>query len=173
MRERGFDIDCSHGRTDICVIGRIRDKTLTFYRFDHTKGEGAEAGRMAFDTRLYPSFAVSPDGSKIAVLNPAGIGNRIRLIPLEGGSTSELEVPGRRQLTDLCWAPDGKGWFVSSVTPANGEYLLHVGLRGESQVLYEQPQDGRDTWGDPSPDGKHLAFLRWTAERNVWMIDDF
>jgi hypothetical protein len=65
------------------------------------------------------------------------------------------------------------GWFIASKTPSNGEYLLHVDPRGESQVLFEQPTDGRNTWGIPSPDGKHLAFLRWTTSSNVWMIDDF
>jgi len=44
---------------------------------------------------------------------------------------------------------------------------------GKSQVLFEQAVDGLNTWGIPSPDGKHLAFLRWTTASNVWMIDDF
>jgi hypothetical protein len=106
-------------------------------------------------------------------VDPKGAGNRIRRIPLNGGSVSEVEVPGRKGLEGLNWAADGKGWFVPSVTPSNGEYLLHVNSRGESQVLYEQPEDGRDTWGVPSHNGKKLAFLRWTAATNVWMIDDF
>jgi hypothetical protein len=76
-------------------------------------------------------------------------------------------------LDTLHWAADGKGWFISSVTPGNGEYLLHVNLRGASQVLFEQIQDGRDTWGIPSHDGKRLAFLEWTYVKNVWMIDGF
>jgi hypothetical protein len=59
------------------------------------------------------------------------------------------------------------------VTPANGEYLLHVSVHGESKVLYEQPGDGRTTYRVPSHDGKHLAFLRWTNATNLWMIDDF
>jgi len=49
----------------------------------------------------------------------------------------------------------------------------YVSLRGESKVLYEQPEDGRTTYGIPSHDGKRLAFLRWTAASNVWTIDDF
>jgi hypothetical protein len=73
----------------------------------------------------------------------------------------------------LFWGAGGKGWFVSSVTPANGEYLLHVKPGGESQVLFEQALDGLDTWGIPSPDGNHLAFLKWATASNVWMIDDF
>jgi hypothetical protein len=128
---------------------------------------------MEYDSRLYPSFGVSPDGSEIAAIDPEGIGDGIRRIPLNGDIPSEVQVRGRKQLEVLFWASDGQGWFVSSVTPSNGEYLLHVDLQGESQVLYKQPQDGRDTWGIPSHNGKHLAFLEWSEGKNVWMIDNF
>jgi hypothetical protein len=146
---------------------------LTFYRFDHAKGQGGEIGRMEFDSRWSPSFDLSPDGSEIAAVDPKGIGNRIRRIPINGGNTSEVEVPGRKALEVLFWAADGKGWFVSSVMPGNGSCLLHVNPRGESKVLFEQPQDGLMTWGVPSHDGKQLAFLRWNNGTNVWMIEDF
>jgi len=173
LKDVGIDVACAFERPDICALVRLTNKTLAFYHFDHARGAGAEIGRMEYDSRLAPSFAVSPDGSEIGVLDSRGTGNRIRRIPLRGGAYSEVEVRGRKALEDLFWAADGKGWFLSSVTPANGEYLLHVNLQGESQVLYEQPQDGRTTWGIPTHDGKHLAFLRWTAPKNVWMIDGF
>jgi hypothetical protein len=173
IRDVGIDVSCASGRSEICVLARLRSKVLTFYSFDHAKGQGGEIAHMEFDSRLSPSFGLSPDGSEIAVLDPKGIGNRIRRIPLNGGNVSEVAVPGRKELNVLYWAADGKGWFASSVTPGNGQYLLHVNPRGESQVLFEQPQDGLDTWGVPSHDGKHLAFLRWTNAANVWMIDNF
>jgi hypothetical protein len=173
IRDAGIDVGCAAERPEICVLARLRGKVLTFYRFDHAKGQGGEVGHMEFDSRLSPSFKLSPDGSEIAAVDPQGIGNRIRRIPLNGGSASEVEVPGRKGLEVLFWATGGKGWYVSSTTPANGQYLLHVSPAGESQVLYEQALDGLDTWGIPSPDGKHLAFLRWTNATNVWIIDDF
>jgi hypothetical protein len=106
-------------------------------------------------------------------VNPQGSGNRIRLMPLNGGEFTEVKVRDRKALDTLHWAADGKGWFTASRTPGNGEFLLHVDRRGESQVLFEQIQDGRNTWGIPSHDGKHLAFLEWTYVKNVWMIDGF
>jgi hypothetical protein len=173
IRDAGIDVGCASTRPDICVLARLKSKVLTFYRFDHAAGQGGEIGHMEFDSPSSPSFDLSPDGSEIAVINPKGIGNRIRRIPLNGRNFSEVEVQGRKELEVLFWAPGGKGWFASSLTPTNGEYLLHVNSRGESHVLFEQPQDGRDTWGVPSHDGKHLAFLRWTNASNVWMIDNF
>lgn len=173
IRDAGIDVGCASERPEICVLARLRSKALTFYRFDHAKGQGGEIGHMEYDSRLSPSFGLSPDGSEIAALDPRGIGNRIRRIRLNGGDVSEVEVPGRKEMEVLFWASDGKGWFVSSVTPNNGEYLLHVNPRGESQVLFEQPEDGLTTWGIPSHDGKRLALLQWTKASNVWMIDDF
>ena len=123
--------------------------------------------------RLPPSFRPSPDASEIAAVDPKGMGNRIRHIPLNGGNVSEVEVSGRKGLNVLFWAADGKGWFVSSVTPSNGQNLFaHANPRGDSQVLFEQPQDALDTFGVPSHDGKRLAFLQWTNPSNVWMIDN-
>jgi DNA-binding winged helix-turn-helix (wHTH) protein len=173
MKDAGIDVSCASERSEICVLARLKGKVLKFYHFDHAKGESGEIGNMEFESRTPPSFELSPDGSQIAVLDPKAIGNRIRLISLNGQHASEVEVPGRRELRVLSWAADGKGWFVSSMLPNHGQNLLHVNPSGESQVLFEQPQDGMDTWGVPSHDGKHLAFLRWTNPSNVWMIDNF
>jgi len=173
IRDAGIDVGCASGRPEICVLARLRSKVLTFYSFDHAKGQGGEIGHMEFDSSRPPSFDLSPDGSEIAAVDPKGMGNRIRRIPLNGSNVSEVEVPGRKELSVLFWAADGKGWFVSSVTPNNGQYLLHVNPRGESQVLFEQPQDALETLGVPSHDGKHLAFLQWTNASNVWLIDNF
>jgi hypothetical protein len=173
LRDAGIEISCAAGKPEICVLERLNAKRLSFYHFDHAKGRGAEIGQMEYDSPEFPSFEVSPDGSEVAAVNPKGEGNRIRLIPLHGGGDSEVEVRGRKILESLHWTADGKGWFTASQTPGNGAYLLHVDRRGESQVLFEQVEDGRNTWGIPSHDGKYLAFLEWTYVKNVWMIDGF
>jgi hypothetical protein len=167
IRNVGVDVGCASARPEVCVLARLTGKTLAFYRFGH------DGVRMEFDSRLSPSFAVSADGSEMGVVDPSGMGNRIRRIPLNGAPASEVTVAGRKGLETLFPAEAGKGWFVSSLTPTNGEYLLNVSPTGESHVLYEQPEDGRNTWGIPSHSGKQLAFLRWTAAKNVWMIDGF
>jgi hypothetical protein len=173
MRDVGIDIGCAYQRPELCVLARLKNKVLTCYRFDHAKGQGGEIAHMAYDSGLSPSFGLSPDGSEIAAVDRQGSVNRIRRIPVNGGNATEVDVPGHKEFAVLFWAADGKGWFIASKTASNGEYLLHVDPRGASQVLFEQPSDGRNTWGVPSPDGKHLAFLRWTSTSNVWIIDDF
>jgi hypothetical protein len=169
----GLEVDCATAQPDICILARLEQKKLTFYRFDHQRGQGNEIAGMEFDSKLIPQFALSPQGSEIAVVDPKGQANRIRRIPIAGGPYSEVEVTGRKDIESLFWAADGKGWFASSVTPGNGEFLLRVDERGGSNVLFEEKTDGRDTWGVPSHDGKRLAFLQWTAAANVWLIDNF
>jgi len=168
----GIDMSCAARRPDTCVVSRLTGKTLAFYRFDPARGPGAEIGRMEFDSPSRPDWEVSPDGSEVAAVDSRGQGNRIRRIPLGGGHSSEVELPGRKGLANLFWAADGKGWFVASQAPT-GEYLLHVNPQGDCQVLFEQPDAGRVTWGIPSYDGKQLAWLRWISSKNVWMIDGF
>jgi len=170
---QGVDIDCASARPEICILARLERKTLTFFGFDHRKGQGAEIARMEFDSPLFPVFSLSPDGTEIAVVDPRGQANRIRRIPLKGGAYSEVEVSGRKTIDSLFWAADGKSWFVSTLTPGNGEYPLHVNAQGESHVLLEEPHDGLTTLGVPSHNGKQLAFLQWTAASNVWTIDNF
>jgi len=64
---------------------------------------------------------------------------------------------------------------------------LHVDLRGNSHVLWQQkgsiapwnvPLVHRlggpsASWAVPSPDGRHLAIYNWTLSANMWMIENF
>jgi Tol biopolymer transport system component len=61
--------------------------------------------------------------------------------------------------------------FVSTLE-AGGANLLHVDLNGNAQPVWQQSQ-ATDTWGSPSPDGRHLAILGASSEANVWMIGNF
>jgi Tol biopolymer transport system component len=171
LNEVGADVSCADKRPDICVLARLTGKTLSFYHFDHGTGPGSGIGHMAFDSSLSPEFAVSPDGTEIAAIDPSGTGNRIRRIALDNGAISVVELRGRKGVENPVWAADGKSLYASSQATV-GVYLLHVNLNGDSQVIFEQPNMGRNTWGVPSHDGKHLAFLQWSAPGSIWMVDD-
>jgi len=172
LDEAGTDVACADQHPEICVLVRLRGKIASFYHFSHTGGPGSFIGQFDFDSGLPPEFVVSPDGTEIAVADPSGAGNRIRRIPLNGSAQSVIEVRGGKGLENPFWAADGKGLFVSTLAPV-GVNLLHVNLKGDSQVLFEQQDMGRQTWGIPSHNGKQLAFMRWSATRNIWMIDNF
>ena len=111
----------------------------------------------------------SPDGSQIGIVK--GHGNQILLVPLGGGPTRTITPKGHSDLIDLSWANDSQSMFVSTLEPG-GANLLHVDLNGDTQPVWQQSQ-ATDTWGFPSPDGRHLAILGTSSEANVWTIDNF
>ena len=49
---------------------------------------------------------------------------------------------------------------------------MHIDLNGNAQPIWHQPQP-EQTWGVPSPDGRHLAMYGVSQESNVWLIDNF
>jgi hypothetical protein len=50
---------------------------------------------------------------------------------------------------------------------------LYVDLTGNPTILLREPGFFAETWGIPSPDGKHLAYLHSTSGNNAWMFDGF
>jgi hypothetical protein len=60
--------------------------------------------------------------------------------------------------------------FVGTSGP-RGATLLHIDLAGKAQAIWQQSQP-LNTWGIPSPDGRHIAIFGTSAEADVWMIDN-
>jgi hypothetical protein len=74
-------------------------------------------------------------------------------------------------MTSFFWAADGKGLYVTD-TVKGGSVLSYLDLHGNTHVLWENR--GSDwTYGFPSPDGRHLAILSSTMNRNMWIMENF
>ena len=168
---------CTNKAANLCVFGRpSADKNaLVVVGFDPLGGPGQELVRIpveagsSADIGFDYSWQLSPDGSLIGIVK--GHGNQILLVPLGGGPTRTMTPKGHSDLMDLSWAIDSQSMFVSTLEPG-GANLLHVDLNGDTQVVWQQSQS-TDTWGFPSPDGRHLAILGASSEANVWTIDNF
>jgi hypothetical protein len=106
---------------------------------------------MAFNKNM-------PDGAEIDILNLGGKREKI------------VRVRGFSRFLSIDWGPDGKSWFVGAETAA-GCSLLRVFPDGTYSELVNLRGRGMRTYGIPSPDGKHLAFLDWTVNRNAWIVD--
>jgi Tol biopolymer transport system component len=165
------DFHCALSPATLCVLGEQSPerKQLTFVSFDPVKGRGGELTKIETDPAGGYTFALSPDGSRLAVENMGD--SYIRILPLDGGATRDVQARGWGALESLDWAADGRGFFASSASP-QGATLLHIDLDGHAQVLWMQKGGGR-TWGVASPDGKRLAILGPTVESNAWMIENF
>jgi eukaryotic-like serine/threonine-protein kinase len=168
---------CTNRVANLCVFGRpsAGNNELVIAAFSPRGGPGRELVRIpveagsSADIGFDYSWQLSPDGSQIGIVK--GHGNQILLVPLGGGPTRTMTPKGHSDLIDLSWANDSQSMFVSTLEPG-GANLLHVDLNGNAQTVWQQSQ-ATDTWGSPSPDGRHLAILGTSAEANVWMIGNF
>jgi Tol biopolymer transport system component len=156
------------------MLGAREGKELKFYALDPVKGKGRELASVTLESEsVFHSWALSPDGSLIAVAMGGEDHDHIHLISLTGGPGRDVSVPGwkRPPVGQLYWSPDGKGWYVPSVSQG-GTDLLRIDTMGHFVVLRHQA-GMVETWAIPSPDGRHLAFREQTSTSNVWMIEDF
>jgi len=136
-----------------------------FYLLDPVEGKGRELARSTYTPTIYGDWALSPDGAVAAIPTHDAQSPSIRLLRLDGtGGESEIKIRQASQLWGICWAPDSKGFFAEARTAAQ-HWLEYIRLSGEVHVLRET---SGNTWGVPSPDGKKLAFVDTTKERNVF-----
>jgi DNA-binding winged helix-turn-helix (wHTH) protein/Tol biopolymer transport system component len=149
-----------------CVLRQTDGHQMfIFYLLDPAVGKGRELARSPYTPTIYGDWALSPDGAVAAIPNHDAQSPSIRLVRLDGrGGESEIKIRQGSQLWGICWAPDSKGFFAEARTAAQ-HWLEYIRLSGEVHVLRET---AGNTWGVPSPDGKKLAFVDTTIERNVF-----
>ena len=185
---------CARWPSNLCAVAELTPdhKQLIFTTFDPLRGRGHELTRFNTDpATLDYVWDLSPDGTRIAIFGYSQ--GRIHIVPLSGQTPREFVVSGHSNLLSVNWAADGKGLFVSSLTP-EGTALLHVDLQGGARVLWHRtgstgpwsgpPWNGPSTGGwlgspaatpraVPSPDGRHLAIYDWRQSANMWMMENF
>ena len=173
-RDKLSDFQCSSNpkASSPCVLGLLEGKDIVFDSLDPARGPGKRLGKIEV-TSAWMGWGLSPDASRLALVDDDKYEGRIEVLTLMDGAWHEVSLkPGGEHLQSVTWAADGKGFFVTSCS-ANSYDLLHVTLSGEVQPLL---RNGRSKWlygPHPSPDGKYLAFEAQTFDSNVWMIDNF
>ena len=164
-------VRCAVAPSNLCVIAERSDESqpLVFTAFDALKGRGAELARFPTEPAAQYSWALVPDGTRIAILK--NWDSVIHVISLNGETPQQIAVRGWNHLAGIYWSADGKGWFLQSKTHA-GVVLLHVDSAGGAQSLWELKGDSA-AYAVPSPDGRHLAIVGITRNNNVWLMEDF
>ena len=174
MEEQGLYVfRCTRPPANRCIAGVLHPKELVVYALDPIKGQGPELVRIPVNADVEaPNLDLSPDGTHIAFISLNMFAGEIRVISLLDGSQRDVDVKGWNSLNHINWAADGKGWYVSSEL-ALASTLLYVDLSGNVTTLLREPGLFTETWGIPSPDDKHFAFLRYNFGNNAWVLEGF
>jgi serine/threonine protein kinase/Tol biopolymer transport system component len=155
-----------------CVLSGMQGKNLLFYAFDPVRGKGDPLGKIEVDTGEYFGWAISPDGSQLAVVDYSHK-DRIEILSLSSRAWHEITVePGWGHNQSVAWAADGKGLFMTTWLPESFN-LIHVTPSGKVQLLLKNAHRQWMINPRPSPDGKYLAFQAQTWDSNVWLLENF
>lgn len=145
--------------------GETRDNQ-DIYLKEIRGGQMSQLRRITTDPDNDHNVTWSPDGKRLAFLRkpPKFSPYRVIIVPTEG---SREEVIGQ-SWGGLDWSPSGDFLATSDYeglgTPT-GIYLIPVN-GGEKKKLTTPPQNIYDTFPKFSPDGKHVAFVRWISNTN-------
>ncbi len=162
---------CAKSPATLCAIAeRSGDrKQVIFTAFNPEKGRGSRLTESNTDLTADYSWDLSPDGTRIAMVKNGD--GQIRILSVNGDHPKDITAKGWNVLTSVNWSAEGRRLFVSSYN-LRGPVLLSVDLEGNARVLWEHP-GGIDTYGIPSPDGRHLAIRGWYLDSNIWMLENF
>jgi serine/threonine protein kinase len=154
-----------------CVARRTEaEEWYRFYELDAVHGVGRELARTRWMPNVYGDWALSPQGTEVALPFHDPRLAKIRILSLDasaGPLESELAIEGLANISGLNWSADGKGWFVV-ITTTIGRQLMYVDRAGRATRLL----DGAG-YAVPSPDGKRVALMIPSVTTNVWSFEGF
>jgi Tol biopolymer transport system component len=156
-----------------CVLSQREGKDLVFYLLDPVRGRGSQLGKIEISGARFVWWNVSPDGSRLAVVDAVKYEGRVEVLTLSDHAWHEVAVePGWEDLQSIAWAVDGKSFFATVWRPDSFN-LVYITSSGKVKPLI---RNGRRQWMInplPAPNGKYLAFQAQTWDSNAWMLDNF
>ncbi|MBB5318793.1 winged helix-turn-helix domain-containing protein [Tunturibacter empetritectus] len=169
LRDALFDTpSCALAPSRLCAIATVAKDQLVFWSVDPVAGRGPELGRFRVDWKSDYGWALSPDGTRIAIQRRDA--PEIYVLSIETHTMETITVKGWTNGISLDWTADGSGFFICTLQPR--AVLLHVDLEGNATPLWE-PKGSNTTWALPSPDGQHIAMPSAAVNSNAWMIKLF
>ena len=165
---------CGSFPSSPCVLSEISDGQLIFSFLDPVKGKGQEIARLAGYQSPEPRWDLSPDGSRIAVVDERKLTGEIRILHLADRKFTLLQVrPWKWQfLSQISWAADGRSLFALAQS-SSSLAILSLDAEGKPRVLYEmQAGTGWVPSLVPSPDGRSLAFTRRMFIHDVMLLEN-
>jgi hypothetical protein len=154
-----------------CIVSlREPGNQYVFYTFNPEYGLGRKLLAVE-DIPPFASWALSPDGSTVALVN-----NRqaVRIINLETGSEREFSEEGWVFGEFVDWNANGDALFMDGTDDGRSfkkSLIYYSPGRREAAVLREAPSQWHVV-PKTSPDGKQLAFGLMIFSGNAWMIEN-
>lgn len=169
---RAIDFFCPLNPSSSCVLNDWEGNSLCFFVLDPLRGKGRPLGKIEVDSHWSLGWSVSPDGSRLAVVDLSHT-DRIEILSLANGAWHEIAVePGWGEYRGIAWAADGEGFFLTTSTLGDVN-LVHVTMSGKVQLLMKSAHGQEMGRPRPSSDGKYLALMVRTWDSNVWLLENF
>ncbi|MFY9791155.1 MAG: protein kinase, partial [Candidatus Sulfotelmatobacter sp.] len=115
-------------------------------------GQATEIWKGA-DGALFETPAVSPDGSRVAIVLRRSGKRQMHVLSSDGAELQPIAEGIVAQGTS-CWSPDGK-WIVTGGSDATGPGLFKIPLEGGSPVRLVSGPALNPVW---SPDGRLIVY---------------
>jgi DNA-binding beta-propeller fold protein YncE len=163
------EVHCANAASRICVLAEDLGKQMTFSIVDPVRGRLEELAKL--DTPEFTRWSLSPDGSKIALMNDDS--DNVRVFDLHSKQVQVIHpTPPQKLLQKLAWSADGKRIFLSGIAENGNGRLLEMDLSGNTHLLLKNPM-GWIAEPVPSPDGKRLAYIYLVVESNITLLEHF
>jgi WD40 repeat protein len=164
-----YDLRCPQRAHSPCVVREQSGDRVSFFHFDLVSGK-----RQQIDTFRASEFgrdihwSVAPSGKSLAILRNGEGRACILVLTLKDGNRNEVIGNGMRNIESLDWDAQESGWYASRPS-GYGMDLIFISLDGHEQLIRRQTRNFV-TWAVPSPDGRHLAILEWTASAKAYLL---
>jgi eukaryotic-like serine/threonine-protein kinase len=162
--------DCPYSVAAKCVLSRPENGHLIFYFLDPGPGLGKQVAVINTVSRTH--WAISPDGSRIAITNSRTMPGDVLLENLVNSTQHILPVSREWFIRDVTWARDGRALFAVGMREANS-FIIRIDLDGKPYVIWDEDKDNALYSPRSSPDGSRLAFTQAMWESNAWLLENF
>lgn len=165
------DFQCARAPANVCIMEQPNGETAQFSTFDPRTGVVKLV--LTIHGGDFPD-SLSPDGTTLAVApdRSGRIPAEIQFYSLRDSSRTTLEVKGWGGIYSIDWNPDGKSLWIGAATSMDVAGLVNVDLHGNVTPLIVDTESNVG-FGIPSPDGSQVAYWKWDASSNVWLLRDY
>jgi Tol biopolymer transport system component/predicted Ser/Thr protein kinase len=171
-RDTVTDFLCPSRPANPCVMAGWEQGQLIFSAVDPIHGRGNAIARTKMGKPGMLDWCVTNDASRIAIVSPDQLPEKIRILDLRNGTERDVQLPKGWGIWNQSWAADGSAVFATAQS-TSGYFIARIDPDGKTHVLLDR---GRNQWlarPTPSPDGHHLAFSQQTFEANAWLLENF